>query len=153
MNDRSTIHASFSIERTYPVPPAKVFAAFADEATKRSWFKGPEDWYQGEQSFDFRPGGVETDVGGPTADEVHGFTCRYYDIVPDERIVYAYDMDTNGQHASLSVASIELEAVDGGTRLTLTEQGVFLDGVHDAAEREQGTNLLFDALDVFLAQT
>jgi uncharacterized protein YndB with AHSA1/START domain len=151
MTDRSVIHASFTLERTYPVPPSQVFAAFADEATKRRWFSGPEGWYQGERSFDFRPGGLEVDLGGPSEDEVHGFHCRYYDIIQDERIVYAYDMDTNGVHASLSVTTIELEAVEGGTKLTMTEQGAFLDGIHDPAGREEGTASLLDALGAFLA--
>lgn len=28
-------HSTFSIDRSYPVPPARVFAAFSDKATKR----------------------------------------------------------------------------------------------------------------------
>jgi uncharacterized protein YndB with AHSA1/START domain len=30
-------HSTFTIERTYPVSPARVFFAFADKATKRRW--------------------------------------------------------------------------------------------------------------------
>ncbi len=33
----------------------------------------------------------------------------------------------------------------------MTEQGAFLDGYDDAGSREQGTNLLFDALGAALA--
>ena len=31
-------HATFTLERSYPVPPAQVFAAWADPAAKASWF-------------------------------------------------------------------------------------------------------------------
>ncbi len=31
-------HATFRVERSYPTPPARVFAAFANPATKRRWF-------------------------------------------------------------------------------------------------------------------
>jgi uncharacterized protein YndB with AHSA1/START domain len=44
MTERSIEHASFTIERCYDVPPAKVFAAWADEAAKARWFSGPEEW-------------------------------------------------------------------------------------------------------------
>ena len=60
-------------------------------------------------------------------------------------------MISSGRRASLSVATIELEAVDGGTRLTITEQGTFLDGVYDADDREQGTIGLLGQLGDFLA--
>lgn len=46
----------------------------------------------------------------------------------------------------MSVATIEFEAVADTTRLTLTEQGVFLDGLDAPAEREHGTNAMLDAL-------
>ena len=37
-------HASFSVERTFPVAPARVFAAFADPDLKAAWFRGPHGW-------------------------------------------------------------------------------------------------------------
>ena len=40
--------------------------------------------------------------------------------------------------------------VDAGTQLTLTEQGVFLDGLDTSAEREHGTNILMDTLGSYL---
>jgi uncharacterized protein YndB with AHSA1/START domain len=44
MSDRTVVHASFTIERHYPVPPQRVYRAFADEATKRRWFAEGEGW-------------------------------------------------------------------------------------------------------------
>jgi uncharacterized protein YndB with AHSA1/START domain len=31
------VHGTFTIQRSYPAPPARVFFAFADAATKRRW--------------------------------------------------------------------------------------------------------------------
>lgn len=151
MTDRSTIHANFTIERTFPVPPEVVFQAFADPEKKAQWFGGG-DWEKIESSFDFRPGGSEVDVArSPEGIEV-GFYLRYYDIVDDERIVYSYDMTNGPARASLSVATIELESTgDGGTRYTHTEHGAFLDGHHDAAGREEGTIGITDQLGAYLA--
>ena len=150
MTNRSTIHASFTIERTFPVPPERVFQAFADPAEKAKWFGG-SDWENIERAFDFRPGGGETEVSrSPEGVEV-GFYVHYYDIVPNERLVYSYDMTNGPERASLSVATIELEPVDGGTRYVHTECGAFLDGHHDPVGREEGTVGLIDQLGQYLS--
>jgi uncharacterized protein YndB with AHSA1/START domain len=41
------------------VPPARVFAAFANGATKRRWFAEGEGWEVLEFTLDFRVGGGE----------------------------------------------------------------------------------------------
>jgi uncharacterized protein YndB with AHSA1/START domain len=40
---KPVVHGTFAIERTYPVPPARVFAAWADPDTKALWFVGPPE--------------------------------------------------------------------------------------------------------------
>jgi uncharacterized protein YndB with AHSA1/START domain len=141
----SVVHASFVIERTLSAPPARVFRAFSDPAEKARWFVGNGDW-TGERGMDFRVGGAEHLYGGQPDGPAGRFDARYYDIVPDERIVYAYEMHVGGVRLSVSVATIELEPVAGGTRLTITEQGAFLDGHEDGSEREHGTRILLDQL-------
>ena len=42
--------------------------------------------------------------------------------------------------------TIELRKSAGGTDFTLTEQGVYLDGLDNSAQRRQGTEELLDAL-------
>ena len=70
----------------------------------------------------------------------------YYDIVPDERIVTAYEMYVNDDRMSVSVATVELTPAGSGTHLVLTEQGVFLDGLDKNEYREHGTGELLDKL-------
>jgi uncharacterized protein YndB with AHSA1/START domain len=36
--DHNVAHATFTLERSYPVPPARVFAAWAEPAAKARWF-------------------------------------------------------------------------------------------------------------------
>jgi uncharacterized protein YndB with AHSA1/START domain len=152
MSARSVTHATFSIERTYDASPRRVFAAFADSAIKAHWFNGPEEWGPDEREMDFRVGGRETGRGGPPGGPVHVFEARYYDIVPDERIVFAYEMHLDERRISVSLATVELEPAGAGTSLTFTEQGAFLDGYDDAGAREQGTRALLDSLGAALAR-
>jgi uncharacterized protein YndB with AHSA1/START domain len=146
MPERSAVHATFTIERTYSAAPARVFAAFADAGAKAAWFRGPDAWGRGAHELDFRVGGRERLSGGPKGGTVHTFDCVYHDIVPNERIVYSYDMHLDQRHISVSLATIEIKPAGKGTRLIFTEQGAFLDGYDDAGSREHGTRGLLDKL-------
>ena len=42
--ESTVTHGTFSLERTYPVPARRVFAAFSDKNTKRRWFVEGEGW-------------------------------------------------------------------------------------------------------------
>ncbi len=160
MTDHTQTHATFVLERQYPVPVDRVWDAFADPEIKRKWFGG-DDFVDVERSDDFRVGGVAIDDGrlgdgGPLSQ----FRATYTDITLHQRLVYTYDMWLDGIHASTSITTIVFEPADdgatSGTRLTFTEQGVHLDGVHGpgpdaAAGREAGTDGLLDALGKLLA--
>jgi uncharacterized protein YndB with AHSA1/START domain len=147
MAEQSVKHATFTIERTYDVSPARVFKAFADPAAKRRWFAEGEGWEVEEFAVDFRVGGQERSRfrfrGGPL---IRNDTV-YQDIVPDQRIIIAYTMTVGENRISASLATIEFEPTGSGTRLAFTEQGAFLDGYDDAGKREAGTRELLGALD------
>jgi uncharacterized protein YndB with AHSA1/START domain len=147
MSERSTHHNTFVIERVYAAAPARVFKAFADPAAKARWFGGPAEWERGPSEFDFRVGGHESSSGGPKGGQVHRFEARYYDIVPNERIIYSYDLYLDATRISVSLTTIELKPAGAGTRLIFTEQGVFLDGYDDAGSREHGSRWLLEKLD------
>ena len=101
----------------------------------------PREW-----AFDFRVGGHESNRSAPGADFAFGFDATYHDLVPDERIVYTYEMLLDGKRISVSLTSIELEPDGEGTRLRLTEHGAFFDGHEPAANRTDGVGSLLDAL-------
>jgi hypothetical protein len=46
----------------------------------------------------------------------------------------------------VSITTVELSAAGDGTRLVLTEQGTFLDGLGQPSWRERGTSDQLDAL-------
>jgi len=143
MSGRSTAHATFTIERLYPASPSRVFQAWANPDAKRRWFACHDDWAASDYALDFRVGGRERATSTPPNAEPHHYDAIYRDIVPDRRIIYSYDMRLGEVRISVSLATVELEPHEGGTRLTLTEQAVFLDGYDDpdARDREEGTRI------------
>ncbi|MFI5591051.1 SRPBCC family protein [Amycolatopsis sp. NPDC051758] len=134
-------HSTFTLERTYPVPPARVFAAWADQSAKTRWFV-PD----GSHELDFRVGGRETvDATGPDGTAL-SVVSTYHDIVPEQRIVYSSTLSGGKVLATVSVTTVELVGEGDGTRLVLTEQDTFLDGAEEPAWREQGTGDWLDRL-------
>lgn len=148
--ERSVTHSTFTLERTLASPPAAVFAAFADAKTKERWFGGPPEW-DAMHEMDFRVGGREVSAGGPPEGPEHRMDGIYWDIIPDRRIVFTYEMhlkfsEQDDRRISVSLQTIEFEPHGSGTRLTLIEAGAYLDGYDDAGQREHGTNELIDAM-------
>lgn len=152
MTERSVNHATFVIERAYPAHPAKVFAAWADGAAKGAWMDDPDYASVGSQyEMDFRVGGHER--FGVVTPEGPGYRydATYFDIVPDRRIVYCYEMYASDDRMSVSVSTVDIVPDGTGTKLTYTEQGVFLDGIDKPEAREEGTASLLDNLGKYLA--
>ena len=142
--NRQVTHATFSLERSYLVPPARVFAAWADPAAKARWFTpGPGSGHQ----LDFRVGGREVATGGPEGGPRMTFETLYRDIVPDQRIVYTSTLSAETDLVTVSLTTVEFTpGEDGGTRLVLTEQGAYLDAREEPAWRERGTADQLEAL-------
>jgi uncharacterized protein YndB with AHSA1/START domain len=115
-------------------------------------FEGPAEWEKKRHEFDFRVGGRERLSGGPKGGRVHSFDALYQDIVPNERIIYTYDMHLDETRISVSLATVEFKAAGAGTLLIITEQGAFLDGYDDAGSRERGTRWLLDQLEASLSR-
>ena len=144
-------HATFVVERTFDAPIDRVWDAFAVPEQHAQWVGSEENFTETEAHEDFRVGGQSVQDGqwhgGPTS----RYVATYTDIVERERIVSTYDMWVGGEHLSTSVTSTEFAAVDGGTRVTYTEHGVFLDGKDDGSQREAGFRGILETLATYLA--
>src|SRR6266568_3809980 len=143
MEERSVIHSTFVIERSYPAKPERVFAAFADPSKKRRWFVESGGHEVQHFDMDFRVGGKECarfrfKEGTP----VQGLVCTndtsYQDIVPNRRIVHASTMTIGERRISASLVTIELLPTDAGTDVVCTHQGAFFEGADGPAMREAG---------------
>ncbi len=140
MTDRSVVCGSFSIERTYPAPPERVFGAWASEPMKDRWFGKGDDFLAPTERYalDFRVGGREILEGRFPDGRTFGYEAFYHDIVEDRRIVASYDVRVDGRRTSVSLMTVEFEPAAGGTQVILTEQGAFLDGLDSNDQRQEG---------------
>lgn len=145
MLDHSAIYADFTIERSFKAPVSKLYQMFADQQYKEQWFKGPND-ISSKHTMDFKVGGREFNSGKFHDGITHIFKALYYDIVPQERIVYSYEMYLNNNRISVSLATIEFAKDGDNSKLTLHESGVFLDGFDTVESREYGSKELLKAL-------
>ena len=147
MITESVVHSTITIERTYPVVPERVFAAWADPKQKRRWFAEGEGWSVLQFDLDFREGGREA---ARFRDDKSNAEIRndghYEDILANRRIVVAYTMSVGDRRISASLATVELRPQGDGTRLVYTEQGAFFEGADGPRMREQGWRELLDRL-------
>jgi uncharacterized protein YndB with AHSA1/START domain len=140
------IHKSFTIDRTYPTSAERVFRALSDPEKKRRWFAEGDGFIVDSYTLDFKVGGFERcrfrfgDGPPMTTDSV------YLDILPNERIVFAYSMTLAGAPLSSSLGTMELMAANGGTLLRFTEHTAFLDGNDGGESRREGSVALLEAL-------
>jgi uncharacterized protein YndB with AHSA1/START domain len=155
MTNRSVAHGSFTIERVYAAPPQRVFAAWASQAAKDRWYGSGDDFLASTDRYtlDFRVGGLERLDGMLPNGHAFGYEAFYQDIVDDERIVMSYDVRVDGRRASVSLMTVELAGVSGGTKLVLTEQGAFLDGLDTNDSRQDGALDSLNKLDLYLEGT
>ena len=144
---RSAVHATFQLERNYDAPVGLVWKALTDDAAKQKWFGGgPGRLNVLERHMDVRVGGTERLKGRWESGMVSTFDAIYHDVIPNQRLVYSYELHMDDRKISVSLATMQLKAESGKTTLIVTEQGAFLDGYDDAGAREHGTGLLLDAL-------
>lgn len=150
----STYQDTLVIERTFSAPIEKVWNAHASLETKQKWFKGPPEWKQTERTLDFHIHGKET-MKGILNGKDSSYTAVYFEIVPNERLVYAFDVVWEGEIFSVSLVTTEFESVPEGTKMTFAEQLTYLDNpdpVTAHENRKMGTGGHFVNLEALLKE-
>jgi uncharacterized protein YndB with AHSA1/START domain len=140
-------HTTFEVERVLATSPRHAFRFWSDPVLKAKWNDCHLDWVVLEDVFEFRPGGNETKSWRRLDGSELAFRARYFDIVPERRIIYGYEMSLGGVRLSVSLATINFAAAGDGTRVTFIEQAALLTGDEEArGQRILGTEQGLDRL-------
>jgi uncharacterized protein YndB with AHSA1/START domain len=148
MEKTTTVHSTFSLERSFKATPERVFAAWADPASKRRWNYGGERHEVLRHELDFRVDGGERSAmklgpGLPVSGMTLTLNSVFEDIVPNQRMVWTYRMAMDGKTFSASLVTVELVKTSAGTDLFLTHQGAYFEGADGPEMRKGGwTELL-----------
>ena len=139
------------ITRHFAAPAARIFTAMTVPEHVRRWY-GPRALTITVCDIDLRVGGRWRYVLTAPDGSEHGFAGEYLEIDATHRIVSTEHYEPIGADHAF-VATVRLEAVDGGTRFTNTIQyrsRADRDG-HLGAGMESGMNETFDRLAELLA--
>ena len=146
------IHATAVIEKSYPKPVERVFAAFSDAAQKRRWYAERSGNAIETFEMDFRPGGSETlayrlGANSPFPGALIANAETFQDIVPNQRIVTASAMSFEGRRFSVSLVTFEFLATAQGCDLICTHQDALFEGADGPDRREKGWQDILARLD------
>lgn len=139
-------HASFTIERDFPQPPARVFVAWSDPAARQRWFVVDPNFVVSEYSQDFRVGGREKGRFSRDGKLIYYNDAIIWDIVPNERLVFSYSMGTDAGPFSASLATVEIRPRGKGSHVIFTEQAAFFDNADGPEMRKAGWTDLIEKL-------
>ena len=115
---------SFDLDRTYPHPPEKVWAAFTRADLLERWACPDPEWRVASCEVDARVGGGYRLRFGPRPDgDSYSEAATFTVFEPVERL--EFDVLTEGGGTTeTSRCTVLLLPVDGGTRLDLTVEGL-----------------------------
>ncbi|MCT7378418.1 SRPBCC family protein [Chelativorans salis] len=150
MTAHSVAHTTFTIERHLTAQPERVFAAWSNPEAKRRWSSCHEEGFEVEYHLDFRVGGTEVNRASGPDGPAFAYEARLLDIVPNQRIIYAFNMHIGEKRVTVSLATVLFEPAPAGTKMTFTEQIALLDGYDDIEGRKRGTEEGMDRLQPFL---
>jgi uncharacterized protein YndB with AHSA1/START domain len=138
-NDTGTSPHAVMIERSFDAPVELIWQMWTVPEHFQAWY-GPNGATIPVANIDLRVGGIRLicmQVQSPTGPMRMWFTGEHREIVENERLVYSEAIcDENGNITSLTdmglpeghpVATevrVDLESIDGGTRMVMTHTGI-----------------------------
>jgi len=161
MNSETSSDNAVVIQRLVDAPIELVWQMWTDPSHFKQWY-GPTGASIPVANMDVRVGGkrlVCMEMQTPNGTMQMWFTGQHLEVVENQRLVYTESMsDAEGNiktpaemgmpddHPEVTEITVELETVDGKTRMTMTHAGVPQD-----SPGAMGWNMAFDKLTEYLA--
>jgi len=140
---------SLTLSRSYPVAPERVWRAWTDPETLRTWW-GPGKEPVSLAELDVRVGGRFRIVFGGPDGKAHECAGVYREVVPNRKLAFTWTWP-NSTPERESLVTITLRAAGTGTELVFRHEQFFDATVRDNHER--GWNAALEALGRFLQET
>jgi uncharacterized protein YndB with AHSA1/START domain len=121
------LHATITLERSYPAPIERVFSDFADPVARARWSPPVDDELIYDEA-DFRVGGRDVFRCGPKGDLKFRGETTYFLIIPNTCVISSEALDMNGQRLAVSLTTLDFEQIEDATKLTMTVQMVSFTG-------------------------
>lgn len=146
MTERSVVHDTVVVRRSYDATPEEIYRAWTEAALLERWYvPGDEKWSARIVDHDFRVGGAKRITFGPP-EEIFTEECRYVDIVPNRRICYAMTIARGQTRITVSMVTVELVPASKRCEVRVTDQLAILDGGDTAGDRQRGWGECLDKL-------
>jgi uncharacterized protein YndB with AHSA1/START domain len=140
---------SVRLQRTYPVPPEKVWQAWTNPQALTQWFGPGEPSSVTRAEVDVRVGG-RYHIAFTTPDgEAHDVSGVYQEVVKHRKLVFTWAWKSTPERVSR--VTVALRPTDEGTELTFLHEQFFDQAARDS--HEGGWLPTFVKLDAFMAQT
>lgn len=142
---------SFDLDRTYPVPPERVWTAWTSADLLQRWACPDPEWRVSSCEVDARTGGgYRLQFGPRPAGDAYNETATYAVYEPVTRLVL--DILTSGDDMSeTSRCTVLFRPVESGTKVELTVEG--LSETEAAAGMQEGWKWCLEGIADLLAKT
>ncbi len=137
------------LERTFAAPRAAVFRAWTEPEQLVKWW-GPRDYTVPVCEIDLRRGGAFRICMRGTDGGEHCMVGVYREILPPERLVFAFAWENDGAPGHETLVTVEFRDLGDETALTLTHEAFESADSRDA--HGQGWSSSFDCLDDHLSE-
>ncbi|MFI5446451.1 SRPBCC domain-containing protein [Polaromonas sp. UC242_47] len=139
---------SLRLQRTYPVPPEKVWQAWTTPQALTQWFGPGEPSSVTRADLDVRIGG-RYHIAFTTPDgEAHDVSGVYQEVLKHRKLVFTWAWKSTPERVSR--VTVALRPTAEGTELTFLHEQFFDQAARDNHER--GWTATFVKLDAFMAE-
>ena len=111
---------TFTFERDFPLPPARMWGLMTDPKMREIWGAPGEDTVLEMLSSDLRIGGTDKHRCGPADAPDFEVTTRWYQLAQPSDAVFTEVIEAGGARLGASLVTYRIDAREAGSRVSIT---------------------------------